>query len=225
MINLTPLILTLQLAAVTTVILLLIGTPLAWWLAQTRTRLKPFIEAVIALPLVLPPTVLGFYLLIVLAPESPIGSAWLELFGKTLTFSFSGLVVGSVIYSLPFMIQPLQSTFETHAKGPMDVAASLNAKPLDAFFSIAVPTSYRGFLTACVLTFAHTMGEFGVVMMIGGSIPGETRVISVEIYEQVDAGVNYASAHILSAIVLALSFVILLAVYTLNRKASIHVAR
>ena len=215
-IDLGPLWLTLHLAAVTTAILLVLGTPLAWWLATTRSRVKPLVEAVTALPLVLPPTVLGFYLLILLSPSAPIGGAWVSLTGEALTFSFTGLVVASLLYSLPFMVQPLQAAFERVGPLPMEAAASLRASRLDAFFTVAVPLSARGFLTAAVLTFAHTIGEFGVVLMIGGNIPGETRVISIAIYEQVET-LRYAEAHVLSAGLLVFSFVVLATVYAVNR--------
>lgn len=214
--DLGPLWLTLHLAAVTTAILLVLGTPLAWWLATTRSRWRPLVEAMTALPLVLPPTVLGFYLLILLSPTAPIGGFWREMTGETLTFSFSGLVVASILYSLPFMVQPLQAAFERIGPEPMEAAASLRASPLDAFFTVAVPLAGRGFLTACVLTFAHTIGEFGVVLMVGGNIPGETRVISIAIYEQVET-LRYTEAHILSAILLVFSLSILALVYTVNR--------
>ncbi|MCB1686251.1 MAG: molybdate ABC transporter permease subunit, partial [Pseudomonadales bacterium] len=170
--DLTPLWLSLHLAALTTLILLVTGTPLAWWLARTRSRLRPVVEAVTALPLVLPPTVLGFSLLILLSPASPIGGFWMDITGTTLTFSFLGLVVASVLYSLPFMVQPLATTFESIGRGPIEAAASLGATPLDAFFSVVCPMAARGFLTAMVLTFTHTIGEFGVVLMVGGNIPG-----------------------------------------------------
>lgn len=214
--------LTLQLALSATLILLLIGTPLAYWLACTRSRAKPVLEAIVALPLVLPPTVLGFYLLVVLSPSSPLGGAWVNLTGDTLTFSFAGLVIGSVLYSLPFMVQPLQAAFEANAKAPMELAASLGASPLDAFFTVAVPASVRGFVTAIVLSFAHTLGEFGVVLMVGGNIPDRTRVISIAIYEHVET-LNYADAHALSALLLVLSFVVLLFVYSFNRRFPVHV--
>ncbi len=220
--GLGPLWLTLQLALAATVVLLIIGTPLAWWLATTRSSLKPVIEAVTALPLVLPPTVMGFYLLILLNPTAPIGAFWVSLTGDTLTFSFTGLVIASVVYSLPFMVQPLQSAFEAVGRGPMEAAATLRAGPLDAFFTVAVPLSARGFVTASVLTFAHTIGEFGVVLMVGGNIPGETKVISIAIYEHVET-LQYTEAHILSAILLALSFGILLFVYAYNRRFPVHV--
>ena len=219
--DLGPLWLTLHLAAVTTVVLVVLGTPLAWWLATTRARWRPVVEAVTALPLVLPPTVLGFYLLILFSPSNPLGGAWVSVTGEALTFSFTGLVVASVLYSLPFMVQPLQAAFEKVGPEPMEAAASLRASRLDAFFSVAVPLSARGFLTAIVLTFAHTIGEFGVVLMVGGNIPGETRVISIAIYEQVET-LNYAEAHILSAILLAFSFAVLAVVYTVNRPGMVR---
>ncbi len=214
--------LTLRLALVTTAILLILGTPLAWWLARTGSRLKPAVEAVTALPLVLPPTVLGFYLLVLLSPTSPLGSFWITVTGESLTFSFSGLVVASIFYSLPFMVQPLQSSFEAVGKGPMEAAASLRASPIDAFFTVAAPLSARGFLTASVLTFAHTIGEFGVVLMVGGNIPGQTRVISIAIYEHVET-LNYDDAHLLSAGLILFSFCVLLLVYAINRRFPIHV--
>ena len=215
--------LTLKLAGVTTLLLLAIGTPIAWWLARTRSRLRAPVEAVTALPLVLPPTVLGFYLLLLMNPTAPVGAFWLTMTGDTLTFSFTGLVLASVFYSLPFMVQPLQSSFEAMGTGPMEAAASLGAGPWDRFFSVAVPTCRRGFLTAMVLTFAHTVGEFGVVLMVGGNIPGETRVVSIAIYEHVET-LNYAAAHQLSAILLLFSFAVLLLVYSLNRRLAVRVA-
>lgn len=220
--DLGPLWLSLELAAVTTAILLLVGTPLAWWLATTRSPLKPGLEALTALPLILPPTVIGFYLLILLNPSSPIGSFWLSLTGTSLTFSFAGLVIASVIYSLPFMVQPLQSAFESVGRGPVEAAASLRASPLDAFFTVVVPLSARGFLTASILSFAHTIGEFGVVLMVGGSIPGETRVISIAIFEQVET-LQYREAHLLSGGLIVFSFITLLLVYSLNRQLRPHV--
>ena len=220
--DLGPLWLTLHLALVTTAILLVLGTPISWWLATTTSRLKPAVEAVTALPLVLPPTVLGFYLLVILSPTSFLGGLWVDVTGDALTFSFSGLVVASVFYSLPFMVQPLQSAFETVGRGPMEAAASLRASPLDAFLNVAVPLSARGFLTAAVLTFAHTIGEFGVVLMVGGNIPGRTRVISIAIYEHVET-LRYAEAHVLSAGLIAFSFCVLLLIYTFNRRFPVHV--
>jgi len=191
-----PLSLTLILALIVTLILLIIGTPLAWWLATTRSKSKSFIEALTALPLVLPPTVLGFYLLILFNPNSPIGAFWVSLTGESLTFSFAGLVIASVIYSLPFMVQPLQSAFEGVGLNMREAAASLRASPSDTFFNIVAPLSKRGFLTASILTFAHTLGEFGVVLMVGGNIPGRTKVISIAIYEHVET-LQYNQAHIL----------------------------
>jgi molybdate transport system permease protein len=220
--DLGPLWLSLTLAGVTTVILLLLGTPLAWWLSGTQSRFKPVIEAVTALPLVLPPTVLGFYFLIALGPASPIGSFWMTLSGEALTFSFSGLVVASVIYSLPFMVQPLQNAFESIGRAPFEAAATLRASPLDAFFSVAAPLARRGFITAAVLSFAHTIGEFGVVLMVGGNIPGKTRVISIAIYEHVET-MNYAEAHILSAGLIVFAFAVLLFVYGSRRGNPVHV--
>ncbi|MEM6554581.1 MAG: molybdate ABC transporter permease subunit [Pseudomonadota bacterium] len=220
--DLTALWLTARLALVTTVVLLIIGTPLAWWLAQTRSRLKPAVEALIALPLVLPPTVLGFYLLIAMSPNAPFGGFWLAATGDTLSFSFAGLVIGSVIYSFPFMIQPLQSAFEGRVQQAMRTAASLRASRIDAFFSVAVPMSARGFVTAIVLSFAHTLGEFGVVLMVGGNIPDRTRVTSIEIYENVET-LNYADAHALSLILLVISFVTLFCVFLFNKRFPAHV--
>jgi molybdate transport system permease protein len=212
-----PFWLSIQLAAVTTVTLIVICTPLAWWLAGTTSRSKPAFEAVIALPLVLPPTVLGFYLLILLGPYGAIGSWWVELTGETLTFSFSGLVIASCIYSLPFAVQPLQNSFEALDKHSMETAWTLGANRIDAFFTVAVPQAARGFLNAIVLSFAHTLGEFGVVLMVGGNIPGETRVISIAIYDQVES-LNYGDAHLLSATLLIFAFTVLLAMYFINRR-------
>ncbi len=213
--DLTPLWLTLHLALVTTVILLLLGTPIAWWLATTRSRLRVPVAAVTALPLVLPPTVLGFYLLLMMSPSSRLGGFWVSVTGESLTFSFSGLVVASVIYSLPFMVQPLASTFEAVGRRPLEAAASLGASPLDAFFSVVVPQSGRGILTAVVLTFVHTIGEFGVVLMVGGNIPGETKVISIAIYEQVET-LNYQDAHVLSVGLLVFALAALMVTYGLG---------
>jgi molybdate transport system permease protein len=207
---------TIELAAATVAVLLVIGTPLAYWLAFTKIRLRPIIEALVAMPLVLPPTVLGFYLLLLFGPHNPVGSLWLTLTGTTLAFSFSGLVVASVIYSLPFVVQPLQQAFVQIGRGPLEAAATLGAAPRDAFFSVAVPLATRGFITAIVLGFAHTVGEFGVVLMVGGNIPGETRMISIAIYESVET-LNYREAHILSLGLLTFSFLVLLGVFLLNR--------
>ena len=222
MTNFGPLLLTLYLATIVTVILLIIGTPLAWWLATTRSKFKPIAEALTALPLVLPPTVLGFYLLILFNPNSVIGGFWVTLTGESLTFSFAGLVIASVIYSLPFMVQPLQSAFEGVGVDMCEAAASLRASSRDTFFNIVAPLSKRGFLTASILTFAHTLGEFGVVLMVGGNIPGRTKVISIAIYEHVET-LQYNQAHILSAILLCLSFITLLFIYIFNRRHRIHV--
>ena len=220
--DLGPLWLSLALAGVTTIILLFVGTPLAWWLSGTSSRFKPAIEAITALPLVLPPTVLGFYFLIALGPASPIGSFWMKVTGDALTFSFSGLVVASVFYSLPFMVQPLQNAFEGIGRAPLEAAATLRASPGDAFFSVAMPLARRGFITAAVLSFALTIGEFGVVLMVGGNIPGKTRVISIAIYEHVET-LNYAAAHILSAGLIVFAFAVLLFVYGSRRGNPVYV--
>ncbi len=215
--GLEALILTAKLAAMTTIILLVIGTPVAWWLARSKNTFKPVIEAVVALPIVLPPTVLGFYLLVLLSPQSGFGSWWFELTGQTLTFSFSGLVIASVIYSFPFVVQPIQSAFETVGRDMMEAAYTLGAKPLDAFFTVAVPLAKRGFLTGTVLGFAHTLGEFGVVLMVGGNIPGETRVVSIAIYDHGEA-LEYGQAHVLSGILLGTAFITILFMYVVNAR-------
>ncbi|MCT7655439.1 molybdate ABC transporter permease subunit [Oceanimonas sp. NS1] len=212
--------LTLRLAGVTVLVLLVLGTPLAWWLSQTQSRLKTVIEAVVALPLVLPPTVLGFYLLLALGPHGVIGGLSMALGGGSLAFTFTGLVIGSAFYSLPFVVQPLQGAFEAMGRRPLEVAATLGASPLDRFLTVAVPLARRGFLTAIVLGFAHTLGEFGVVLMLGGNIPGATQVISIAIYDHVEM-LQYDQAHTLSALLLVLSFSILMAVYALNRRFSV----
>ena len=221
--ELRPLWLSLQLAASATAVLLVLGTPLAWWLSGTRSRLKPVIEAVTALPLVLPPTVLGFYLLLLMSPRSWLGGLWVEVTDTTLTFSFTGLLIASVVYSLPFMVQPLQAAFESLGRGPLEAAAALRASPLDAFLTVAAPLSLRGFLTAAVLTFAHTIGEFGVVLMVGGNVPGKTRVISIAIYEHVET-LRYAEAHTLAAGLMLFAFAVLVFVYVFNRRLPVHVA-
>ncbi|MCX8016993.1 MAG: molybdate ABC transporter permease subunit [Rhodocyclaceae bacterium] len=207
--------LTLKLASVTTAILLLIGTPLAWWLARTRSRWKGPIGAVVALPIVLPPTVLGFYLLVALGPNGPVGqlTQWAGI--GLLPFTFAGLVVASVFYSLPFVVQPLQNAFAAIGERPLEAAATLGAGPLDTFFSVVLPLARPGYLTAAVLGFAHTVGEFGVVLMIGGNIPDKTRVVSVAIYDHVEA-LEYGEAHGLAAGLLVFSFLVLWALYTLN---------
>ncbi|MTI63357.1 molybdate ABC transporter permease subunit [Methylophaga sp.] len=218
--DLTALLITLKLAAITTLILLVIGTPLAWWLARSQWRFKFMIETVIALPLVLPPTVLGFYLLIMLGPNGPIGGLAEAVGGRPLAFTFTGLVIGSVFYSLPFVVQPLQNVFTAIGDNVMEQAATLRASPLDRFFNVMVPIARPGFLTAAVLGFAHTIGEFGVVLMIGGNIPGETKVVSIAIYDHVES-LEYSQAHLLSGGLLLLSFLMLMAVYGLNRRFSV----
>ncbi len=216
-INWSPIWLTLRLATVTTIVLLLLGTPLAWWLAQTRCWCKSLIESVVALPLVLPPTVLGFYLLLMLGPLGPVGSLWLSLTGGHLAFTFTGLVIGSVIFSLPFVVHPLQNAFQAIGPRPLEVAATLRAAPLDRFLTITIPLARPGFLTATILSFAHTIGEFGVVLMIGGSIPGKTQVLSISIYEHVER-LEFQEAHWLSGVMLLFSLVILLILYTINKR-------
>ena len=219
--DLGPVWISLKLASVTVIVLVLLGTPLAWWLAFTRSRLRAIVEALVALPLVLPPTVLGFYLLILLGPTGPIGSFWVEITGTTLTFSFLGLVIASVIYSFPFAVQPLQTAFEGIGRAPLEAAATLGANPLDTFFRVASPLALRGYISAIVLGFAHTLGEFGVVLMVGGNIPGVTKVISIAIYEQVET-LTYTQAHYLSAGLLTFSFLVLLSVYVINRRIPIN---
>ncbi|AMC34280.1 molybdate ABC transporter permease subunit [Janthinobacterium sp. B9-8] len=204
--------LTLRLASIVTIILLIIGTPIAWWLARSKKWWKGPVAAVVALPLVLPPSVLGFYLLLAMGPQGPVGQLTQTLGLGLLPFTFWGLVIASVFYSLPFMVQPLQTAFEAVGERPMEVAATLRASPLDAFFTVAVPLSLPGFMTAGILTFAHAVGEFGVVLMIGGNIPGVSRVVSVQIYDHVEA-MDYLQAHRLSAVMLAFSFFVLLAMY------------
>lgn len=204
--------LTVKLAAIVTLILYVVGTPIAWWLARTRSKWKAPIGAVVALPLVLPPSVLGFYLLLAMGPNGPVGQLTQLLGIGLLPFTFPGLVVASVFYSLPFMVQPVQNAFESIGERPLEVAATLRASPVDAFFSVALPLALPGFVTAGMLTFAHTVGEFGVVLMIGGNLPGQTRVASVQIYDHVEA-LEYAQAHHLSAVLLAFSFLVLLALY------------
>jgi molybdate transport system permease protein len=209
--------LSLRLASTVTVLLVLIGTPIAWWLARSSSRWKLPLSAVVALPLVLPPSVLGFYALLAMGPHGPLGQLTNTLGLAPLAFSFSGLVLASVFYSLPFMVQPLQNAFESVGERPLEVAATLRASPLDAFFSVVVPLTWPGFITASILTFAHTLGEFGVVLMIGGNIPGVTRVASVQIYDHVEA-LEYAQAHRLALVMLVISFSVLLAVYAFKPK-------
>ena len=219
-VDISAIIVTIKLASLSTAILILIGTPLAWWLSQTRFKFKVIIEALIALPLILPPTVLGFYLLLTLGPNGPIGKFLESLGGSSIAFTFSGLVVGSVIYSLPFVVQPLQNSFSSVGRQPMEVAATLGASKIDRFFTVAIPLARSGFITAIVLGFAHTVGEFGVVLMIGGNIPGETGVLSIAIYDHVET-MEYAKAHWLSAGLLIMSFLMLIFVYVFNRHFSI----
>jgi molybdate transport system permease protein len=207
--------LTVELAGLVTILLLLIGTPIAWWLARTPSRWKGPVGAVVSLPLVLPPAVLGFYLLVLMGPNGPLGMLTQSAGLGLLPFTFPGLVVASVIYSMPFVVQPLQNAFEAIGERPLEAAATLRASKLDAFLTVAVPLAKPGFLTAAILGFAHTVGEFGVVLMIGGNIPGKTQVVSMAIYNRVEA-MEYANAHVLSGILLAFSFVVLLALYTLN---------
>lgn len=216
---LDPIWLTLKLAAVSTGVLLVLGIPFGWWLAQRRGWLIDTLNTLVALPLVLPPTVIGFYLLLVMSPESPLGR-WLDQqFGLILPFSFTGLVIGSVIYSLPFVIQPVRNAFAAIGPELLETAATLRAKPLDAFFTIALPLARPGILTGAVLGFAHTLGEFGVVLLIGGNIPGETRVVSIAIYDQVET-LEWSSAHWLSGIMLLISFVLLLIMQRLQNRAT-----
>ena len=209
--------LTMKLAFATTLILLVLSTPLAYWLAHTRVRYRPVIEAIVALPIVLPPTVLGFYFLILFNPEGLIGSAWQTITNSSLLFSFSALVIVSVFYSLPFVVQPLQNAFNAIGKQPLEKAHTLGATPVNTFFSVLLPLSKGGYLTASVLGFAHTLGEFGIVLMVGGSIPNETRVASIAIYEMVES-MQYDQAHGLSGMLLAISFFFLLAVYCVNQR-------
>ena len=215
--DLSALWLSLKLASVTVIALMIIAIPLAWWLAHTRWRIRPALESVIAMPLILPPTVLGFYLLLFLGPAGWGGQLMTAIGAQPLAFSFAGLVIGSMIYSLPFAVQPLQAAFQNIGKDAIEVAATLRASPLDRFFSIVLPLSRRGLLTATVLTFAHTLGEFGVLLMIGGNIPGRTQVASIAIYSHVEA-MDYEAAHTLSITMLVLSFTLLLLVFMFNRQ-------
>ena len=217
--DLSALWISVRLATMTVIVLLIVGTPLAWWLAHTRSRVRPFVEAAVALPIVLPPTVLGFYILIALGPYGPLG----RLADVSLAFTFTGLVIASVFYSMPFVIQPLQSAFEAVGKAPLEAAWSLRASKWDAFVTVISPIALRGYISAIVLGFAHTMGEFGVVLMVGGSIPGQTRVLSTTIFEHVEL-MEYAQAHAVSAFMLIFSFLVLLTVYIANRRFPIHVS-
>jgi len=210
---------TLRLSTVTTLILLIIGTPLAWWLSKTQCWCKTLIESLVALPLVLPPTVLGFYLLIALGPNGFVGAFWQSMTGNHLAFTFKGLVIGSVIFSLPFVVQPLHNAFTAIGQHPLEVAATLRASPLDSFFTVIVPLASPAFLTAITLSFAHTIGEFGMVLMIGGSIPGKTQVLSIAIYEHVEM-LEFKEAHLLAGSMLLFSFIILLALYSFKKRFS-----
>ncbi len=209
--------LTLKLAGTVTILLLIIGTPIAWWLARTRSWLKAPIGAIVALPLVLPPTVLGFYLLIAMGPQGVIGEITQLIGIGLLPFTFGGLVVASVFYSMPFVIQPLQNAFEAQGDRPLEVAATLGANKFDRFFSVAIPLAKPGFISAAILGFAHTVGEFGIVLMIGGNIPQETKVVSVQIYDHVEA-LQYGQAHSLAAVMVIFSFIVLLLLYRFNRQ-------
>jgi molybdate transport system permease protein len=217
--DLAAIFLTLKLAAFTTAILLTLATPLAWWLVRTQSRVRVGVEAVLALPLVLPPTVLGFYLLIAFSPANPIGAFLERMFGEKLVFSFSGLVIGSIIYSFPFAVGPLKDGFSALGKRPLEAAATLGATPWNRFLTVAIPLARPAYLTAAVLTFAHTLGEFGIVLMIGGNIPGRTQVLSTVIYNHVET-LRYRDAHVLAFGLVAFSFLVLLLIYTLNRRTS-----
>ncbi len=212
--DLGALFLTFKVAGSATFLMLLLGTPLAWWLARTHSAWKGFINAIVALPLVLPPTVLGFYLLVLMGPAGTVGKLTAYLGLGTLPFTFPGLVIASVLYSLPFVVQPLQTSFAAIGEQPLEAAATLRASPLDTFFSVVVPLAKPGFLTACILGFTHTVGEFGVVLMVGGNIPEKTRVVSVQIYNHVEA-LEYSQAHGLAGVLLLFSFSVLLLLYTL----------
>ncbi|MEZ5852410.1 MAG: molybdate ABC transporter permease subunit [Hyphomicrobiaceae bacterium] len=214
----SPIRLTLELAGVTTVLLLVVGTPIGWWLARSPARWKEAVAAVVAMPIVLPPTVLGFYLLLAFGPDGP-GGRLASLWGaRTLAFTFEGLVLGSVIYSMPFVVQPIRNAFEAVGDRPLEVAATLRASPWDAFWSVAVPLARPGFLTAAVLGFAHTVGEFGVVLMIGGNIPGQTKVLSIAIYDFVETG-HWTQAHILAGGMVVFSFAVILAMFLLDKRS------
>ena len=217
-ISLEPVWLSLELAAVTTIVLLVLATPLSWWLSRTKSMWRAPVGALVTLPLVLPPSVLGFYILVAMGPHGPLGQLTQSMGLGLMTFTFPGLVVGSIIYSLPFAVQPLQAAFESIGPRPMEVASTLGAKPLDAFLSVVLPLARPGFFTAMVLTFAHTVGEFGVVLMIGGNIPGKTQVVSTEIYTFVEA-MEYDKAHWLAGGMLVFSFIVLLTVTLFNRRA------
>lgn len=217
MIDYSPLLLSFRLALVSTLVLIIVATPIAWWLARTKNIIKPWVEAVVALPLVLPPTVLGFYLLVLLSPKGFFGQTWVQLTGTSLTFSFIGLVIASIFYSFPFVVQAIQQAFENVSEKLLEAAASLGAKPLDVFLNVVLPLSKRGFLTAFIMGFAHTLGEFGVVLMVGGNIAGETRVVSIAIYDHVER-MEYSQAHQLSLILLGLAFTAMLLMFVFNKK-------
>lgn len=214
----SPIRLTIELALITTILLLIVGTPIAWWLARSKARWKEAVAAIVAMPLVLPPTVLGFYLLLLLGPSGPGG--WIAgLYGaRTLAFTFTGLVIGSVLYSMPFVVQPIRNAFEAFGDRPLEVAATLRASPWDTFWSVAVPLARPGFMTGAILGFAHTIGEFGVILMIGGNIPGQTKVLSVAIYDFVETQ-QWSEAHILSAGMVAFSFAVILATMMLGKRS------
>jgi molybdate transport system permease protein len=215
----TAIVLTFQLATATTILLLLLATPLAWWLSQSQSAWRAPIGALVTLPLVLPPSVLGFYLLVAMGPNGPLGQFTQSLGWGVLSFTFTGLLIGSIIFSLPFAVQPIQHAFESIGPRPMEVAATLRAKPLDAFFSVALPLAKPGLITAAILSFAHTVGEFGVVLMIGGNIPEKTRVVSTQIYGHVEA-MEYAQAHVLAAGMVVFSFAVLLALSFMRKRTN-----
>jgi len=219
--DIAPILVTLKLASITTGILLILGTPLAWWLSQTKNKLKTVLESVVALPLVLPPTVLGFYLLMALSPDGFVGGLWATISDSPLSFSFTGLVIGSVIYSMPFVVQPLQASFEMVGKPIQQASYSLGANQFDTFINVVLPLSMRGFLVAITLGFAHTVGEFGVVLMIGGNIPEVTQVLSIVIYDHVEV-LEYQQAHAYSAGLLIFSFIVLFITYSLNKKLMVR---
>jgi len=219
MLDWSPIILTLQLALITTVILFVISIPLAYWMANTKSRIKPIIEAIVSLPLVLPPTVLGFYLLIAFSPESAIGSFLNDVFGLKLAFSFTGLVIGSIIYSLPFMVQPLQAGFDSLPSSFSEASFVLGKSKYQTITKVLIPNIKKSILTGIVLTFAHTVGEFGVVLMIGGNIPNQTKVVSIAIYDEVES-LNYSSAHLYSGVLLTVTFAILILVYINNNRSN-----
>ncbi|MGK0499602.1 MAG: molybdate transport system permease protein [Oceanicoccus sp.] len=218
--DIAAIVLTIKLASVSTMVLLLLGTPLAWWLARSKLRSKPLLEAIVALPLVLPPTVLGFYLLLAFAPTSSFGQLWLSATGAQLAFSFSALVIGSVLYSLPFVVQPLQASFEQLPASLLEAAATMGASKRDQFFSVVLPLSRRSFITAASLGFAHTVGEFGVVLMIGGNIPGETQVLAIALYDKVE-NLQYSEAHWLAAGLVIFSLLLLAMIYRFNQPSAL----